>query len=125
MKTLAPRTRADNARFFDHPDDVPRHALTQGIGTILEARHIVVVAFGSAKAEAVAGCCEGPVTAGCPASALQLSSSSAVRTFSGIGVGRWEFGTLLMIPMIIFTLTAIDTAGNESEHSAEVSKPVY
>ena len=72
LKTLTDRTRADNARFFASVDEVPRHVLTQGVGTILEARHLVLLAFGSAKAQAVAQAVEGPVTAMVPASALQL-----------------------------------------------------
>lgn len=72
VKTLTDRTRADNARFFASADEVPRHVITQGIGTILEARHLVLIAFGAAKAEAVARTVEGPVTAMVPASALQL-----------------------------------------------------
>lgn len=72
IKTLTARTRRDNARFFATPDEVPRHVLTQGIGTILDARHLVLVAFGAEKATAVAAAVEGPVTAMVPASALQL-----------------------------------------------------
>jgi glucosamine-6-phosphate deaminase len=73
MKTLAAQTRLDNARFFaGDVDAVPRHVLTQGIGTILEARHVVMLAWGESKASAVARCIEGPVTAMVPASALQL-----------------------------------------------------
>jgi glucosamine-6-phosphate deaminase len=72
LKTLTTQTRHDNARFFGHDDDVPRHVLTQGIGTILAARHLVLVAAGEAKAAPVATAVEGPVTAMVPASALQL-----------------------------------------------------
>lgn len=72
VKTLTPETRADNARFFDSVDEVPMHCVTQGIGTILRARHLVLLAFGSAKAAALAAAVEGPVTASVPASALQL-----------------------------------------------------
>ncbi|NHI17605.1 glucosamine-6-phosphate deaminase [Microbacterium excoecariae] len=72
VKTLTRQTRADNARFFDDPEEVPRHCLTQGLGTILEARHLVLLAFGEGKAEAVRGAVEGPVTAMLPASAIQL-----------------------------------------------------
>ena len=46
VKTLTPRTRADNARFFDSPDEVPHHVLTQGLGTILDAHHLVMLATG-------------------------------------------------------------------------------
>ncbi|QEW02354.1 glucosamine-6-phosphate deaminase [Microbacterium lushaniae] len=72
VKTLTRQTREDNARFFDRVEDVPRHCITQGLGTILAARHLVLLAFGAGKAEAVAGAVEGPVTASLPASAIQL-----------------------------------------------------
>jgi len=72
VKTLTDATRADNARFFSSPEDVPRHCLTQGLGTILEARELVLLAFGEAKAEAIAGAVEGPVSASLPASVIQL-----------------------------------------------------
>jgi glucosamine-6-phosphate deaminase len=72
IKTLTAQTRADNARFFDAPDEVPRHVLTQGLGTIREARHLVLVATGARKAGAVRAMVEGPVSASCPGSALQL-----------------------------------------------------
>ncbi|GAB3404509.1 glucosamine-6-phosphate deaminase [Schumannella luteola] len=72
IKTLTEATRADNARFFDSPDQVPRHCLTQGLGTILDARQLVLLAFGEAKAGAIAGAVEGPVSASSPGSAIQL-----------------------------------------------------
>lgn len=72
MKTLGARTRADNARFFGSVDAVPRHVLTQGLGTILRARHLLLVATGGSKAEAIAAAVEGPLSASCPASVLQL-----------------------------------------------------
>lgn len=73
VKTLTRRTREDNARFFGgDPDAVPRHCLTQGIGTILDARHLLLLAQGAAKAEAVHRTVEGPVSARWPGSALQL-----------------------------------------------------
>jgi len=72
LKTLTARTRQDNARFFGSLDEVPRHVLTQGVATILSARHLVLVASGHAKAAPVAAALEGPVTALVPASALQL-----------------------------------------------------
>ena len=73
LKTLTSQTRADNARFFgDDVDAVPQHCLTQGIGTILEARHLLLVANGRQKAEAVHQLVEGPVSAMWPATALQL-----------------------------------------------------
>ena len=72
IKTLTPQTRKDNARFFEHPNEVPFHVITMGIGTILESRHCVLLAFGKNKARAIAEAVEGPVTAMNPASALQL-----------------------------------------------------
>ncbi|MDT3438200.1 glucosamine-6-phosphate deaminase [Pseudofrankia sp. BMG5.37] len=78
MKTLTARTRADNARFFGSLDQVPRHVLTQGLGTILRARHLLLVATGAGKAEAIAAAVEGPVSASCPASVLQLHPHATV-----------------------------------------------
>ncbi|MEU1338271.1 glucosamine-6-phosphate deaminase [Streptomyces sp. NPDC005827] len=79
IKTLTEQTRADNARFFDGDvDQVPYHVITQGIGTILEARHLVLLATGEGKAEAVAATVEGPLAAVCPASALQLHPHATV-----------------------------------------------
>jgi glucosamine-6-phosphate deaminase len=79
IKTLTAQTRKDNARFFGGDvDAVPRHVLTQGIGTILAARHLVLLAWGSGKADAVAQLVEGPVTAMMPASALQLHPHATV-----------------------------------------------
>ena len=72
VKTLTQQTRRDNARFFGSLDDVPVHCVTQGLGTILRARHLVLLAFGEAKAEALAGAVEGPLTASLPGSAIQL-----------------------------------------------------
>ena len=72
IKTLTAQTRRDNARFFNNGTRVPHHAITIGIGTILEARQCLVLAFGTAKARAVAAAVEGPVTAMNPASALQM-----------------------------------------------------
>jgi len=72
IKTLTPQTLSDNARFFGSESGVPHHVITMGIGTILESRHCVLLAFGAKKAHAVAEAVEGPVTAMNPASALQL-----------------------------------------------------
>ncbi|MFJ9522908.1 glucosamine-6-phosphate deaminase [Kitasatospora sp. NPDC101801] len=78
IKTLTEQTRVDNARFFDSLDQVPHHVITQGIGTILEARHLVLLATGEAKADAVAATVEGPLSALVPASALQLHPHATV-----------------------------------------------
>jgi glucosamine-6-phosphate deaminase len=79
LKTLTAATRADNARFFGNDlGQVPRHVVTQGIGTILDARHLVLIANGADKSGPVAGAIEGPVTAMVPASALQLHPHATV-----------------------------------------------
>lgn len=72
VKTLTEQTRSDNARFFASKDEVPMHCITQGLGTILRARHLVLLAFGEGKADAVAAAVEGAVSASLPASAIQL-----------------------------------------------------
>ena len=72
IKALAAKTLEDNARFFDSIDDVPMHCITQGLGTILEAGHLFLLAFGEGKAAAVAAAVEGPVTSSLPGSAIQL-----------------------------------------------------
>ena len=72
LKTLAQQTIDDNARFFDKAEDVPIYAITMGVGTILEARKLVLVANGENKADAVAKAVEGPVASMVTASALQL-----------------------------------------------------
>jgi glucosamine-6-phosphate deaminase len=72
IKTLTEQTRADNARFFGGDiDQVPQHCLTQGLATIMSARHIVLIAAGRVKAEAVHHLVEGPVSAMWPATVLQ------------------------------------------------------
>ena len=68
---LSDSTRLANARSFGSVDAVPRCAITQGIATILRARHIVLVASGSSKAAALDAAIRGPIGAHCPASALR------------------------------------------------------
>jgi glucosamine-6-phosphate deaminase len=71
--SLHPQTIADNARFFDDDErQVPRRALSMGVGSILEARCCLILANGSNKAAAWAQMIEGPVSSRIPASALQL-----------------------------------------------------
>jgi glucosamine-6-phosphate deaminase len=72
IKTLTRQTRRDNAAEFGSEDEVPYHVLTMGVGTILDSRMILLLAFGAKKAEIVARTVEGPVAALVPASALQL-----------------------------------------------------
>ena len=72
IKTLAEKTRIDNARFFASPGEVPIHCMTQGLGTILRARHLILLAFGAEKADAIAAAVEGPITSSKPGSVIQL-----------------------------------------------------
>jgi len=78
VKTLTAHTREDNARFFESVEEVPRHVVTQGLGTISDARHLLLVATGEGKAGAVRQGVEGPVSAICPASVLQLHRHATV-----------------------------------------------
>ncbi len=75
---LAPSTIEANARFFATPDDVPRQAFTMGIGCILSARKILLVASGADKAEAVYQAVCGPVAPHCPGAILQLHSNVVI-----------------------------------------------
>lgn len=75
---LSKETRRDNARFFGSIDNVPRQAITQGIGTILQARRILLIALGTHKSRPVRDALEGPVSVETPASAIQLHSDVTV-----------------------------------------------
>ncbi|WMT40182.1 glucosamine-6-phosphate deaminase [Paenibacillus sp. D2_2] len=76
--TLDERTREANARFFDSIDEVPTHAITMGIGSILKAKQILLMAKGKDKAEIVAKALTGPITTKCPASFLQTHPNVVV-----------------------------------------------
>lgn len=78
VKTLTQQTRDDNARFFSEGEQVPTHCVTQGLGTIMDAKHLIMVVTGEHKADAVAAMIEGPVAAVCPASILQFHPSAVV-----------------------------------------------
>ncbi len=78
VKTLTEQTINDNSRFFAKKEDVPIYAITMGIGTIMEAERIVLVAAGKNKAGTVAAAFEGPVSCMCTASALQLHPDSII-----------------------------------------------
>ncbi|MCL2754196.1 MAG: glucosamine-6-phosphate deaminase [Oscillospiraceae bacterium] len=75
---LSESTIAANSRFFASEAEVPRAALTMGIGTIMRARKIVMVVYGAGKREAVAAMVRGAVTPKCPASVLQLHSNVVI-----------------------------------------------
>lgn len=79
IKTLTMQTREDNARFFGGDiNAVPRHCITQGLGTIMDARHVVLLASGAGKAEAVRHLVEGSVSALWPATVLQFHRHATV-----------------------------------------------
>jgi glucosamine-6-phosphate deaminase len=78
IKTLTEKTRRDNSRFFASIDEVPQYAITMGIGTIIEAREVILLATGKNKARAVRASVEGPITAMCPASMLQMHRKAIV-----------------------------------------------
>ncbi len=78
VKTLTPTTREDNARFFGGIDKVPRYALTMGVGTVMEAKELLLIASGEGKAEAIRAAVEGPLTAMVPASIIQMHRKATV-----------------------------------------------
>lgn len=78
IKTLTSATVDDNSRFFKADEYQPTLSITMGIGTILESKKTVLLATGAAKAEAIQATVEGPVTAACPASALQLHPDAVI-----------------------------------------------
>ena len=78
IKSLVEQTRRDNARFFNSLSEVPHHVITQGLGTIMETRHVILLATGAQKAQAVRDFVEGPVAAICPASVLQFHPHATV-----------------------------------------------
>lgn len=79
IKTLTAQTREDNARFFgDDLDQVPQHCLTQGLATIMSAKHLVLLATGKGKAEAVHQLVEGPISAMWPGTIMQMHPHATV-----------------------------------------------
>lgn len=78
IKTLTDDTRRANRRYFERLEDVPKYALTVGIGTILASNECLIVGTGHEKAAAVKSMIEGPVSAVCPASALQMHRNVTV-----------------------------------------------
>ena len=72
VKTLTQSTLQANSRFFNAGETQPRLAITMGIGTIMEAKQILLLAYGEDKADAIKASIEGPITAMCPASILQM-----------------------------------------------------
>ncbi len=78
IKILSEQTLKDNSEVFGSLDAMPKHAITMGIGTILDAKRCLLLAFGPAKVRAVEHMVEGPVSAICPGSALQFHPRATV-----------------------------------------------
>lgn len=75
---LVESTIESNKRFFASAEDVPTQAYSMGIGSILKAKEIILIAYGEAKADAIKGMIEGEITEDCPASALQKHDNVTV-----------------------------------------------
>lgn len=78
LKTLTAQTLSDNSRLFEPGEVQPTMAMTMGIATIMDARYVLLIATGKAKAEAVRQMVCGPVSAYCPASILQMHEHAIV-----------------------------------------------
>jgi glucosamine-6-phosphate deaminase len=78
IKTLTGSTREANARFFDNPEQVPKYAITMGVGTIMDAKTLLLIASGEGKAAAIQATCEGPITAMWPATIVQMHRHATV-----------------------------------------------
>lgn len=78
VKTLDEKTRQDNARFFRNMNEVPKYAITMGIGTIMDARQLILLANGTGKADAILRTVEGPITAIVPATIVQLHPKATI-----------------------------------------------
>jgi len=97
VKTLTQETRQNNARFFKGKEEVPRYAITMGIGTIMDAKELIMLATGSGKADAIKAAAEGPLTSQCPASVVQLHRKTFVivdkeagAKLTGLYPGSWK-----------------------------------
>lgn len=78
IKTLSEKTIRDNARFFSEGEPVPKYAITMGVGTIMEARQLVLIASGRTKADAIRATVEGPITARYPATIVQMHRFASI-----------------------------------------------
>ncbi len=87
VKTLTKDTVEANKRFFNEGEIQPHLSITMGIGTILESKHILLIATGADKAEALKNTIEGPISAYCPASVLQMHANVTVVIDSDAALG--------------------------------------
>jgi glucosamine-6-phosphate deaminase len=102
VKTLTENTLRANARFFKSVNEVPKYAITMGVGTIMDAKELLLLASGAGKADAIKAAVEGPLTAQCPASIIQLHRKTfvmvdheAASKLSGSYPGTWRSSFLL------------------------------
>jgi glucosamine-6-phosphate deaminase len=100
IKTLTGTTRLDNARFFKTAEEVPKYAITMGVGTIMDAKELILLANKASKADAIKAAVEGPITAMCPASIIQLHQKAyaivdkdASAKLTGLYNDSWESKT--------------------------------
>jgi glucosamine-6-phosphate deaminase len=98
VKALSPTTIAQNASLFGGPENVPRRAITMGVGTILDCRRCLLLATGAEKADIVAKAVEGPITSMISATALQwhlrctvVVDEEAASQLQGAEYYRWIF----------------------------------
>ena len=102
IKTLTENTMRTNARFFKDILEVPKYAITMGVGTIMDSRELLLLANGAGKADAIRAAVEGPLTGQCPASIIQLHRKTFVILdreagckLSGSYPGTWRSSFLL------------------------------
>ena len=76
--SLSENTIKANARFFDNIEDVPKKAITMGVGGIMKAKKIILIASGENKAEAIKGLLSGKVTTENPVSLLQMHNDVTI-----------------------------------------------
>ena len=78
IKTLTKKTIEDNSTLFKNPDDIPKHVITMGVGTIMDSKKCLMLVFGEKKGEAVKQMIEGPISSSIPASILQMHNNTIV-----------------------------------------------
>jgi len=78
VKTLTEETRKANVRFFNSEEEVPKYAVSMGVGTIMEAKELLLLANGKGKAKAIKATVEGPITAMVPATIVQMHSKATL-----------------------------------------------
>ena len=95
IKTLTEKTRQDNARSFESMDQVPKYAITMGVGTIMDARKLLMLASGKGKANAIKNTTEGPISAMVPATIVQMHQHATLLIDEAAASslsGEWEGG---------------------------------